>query len=906
MPSVPGSPGGSVHAPAARTFLRSLSIVLKYARLYGFDHARTVAQRETTWNELGTALLLQTSGGLLIGVSGDRLLIDGVPLDSNSADRSFAQLISGAGLASIHFTAGVTQADFERLVRAFVTPGGKPALLAEQIRHAVGPESDGTIRVNEVRFVATDEDGQLAHGLSAAAQVAAISLGGEEGGSNDSWFSSPQKLLQMIAAAHAAPSTETGKFQLPAGEAGEFLASQAMDATPVASAPIEGAATEEDILHVIRLFSSFGEASQRGDKEAQDGVRQQLTNLGSRTKTTLEEVLRSLAPNAPSPTAAPILVQIAEHLAIRFALERYERGDVKVNAVREMLDRLNHELDSLRKVLNAHETKMARAGVEVESHLDVLDREFWASVPDAGKQAVLLSGDGWCLPTRNIASYVDELQKRGDRGLATEILQNYATSVASEDKEARSRTALGLSQLAESYGKSGEALRDAIAKLGDQLSQEADPELQKLLSTTFTRLSQEAAARHEMAALLQAMASLDVLEESLPELAGMMRPCIGVHDRLPEFIAGATSAPRVPSDLLEVLRAVPEAALDRLLQRFDSATRRDECERIFEVAKALGPVANEHLYDRFSQQPPAQAVLAVGMLSRVDPKFLGELLPGRLAHWARPQHDGVVRQIASAGAADRGKLLLKLLDSLDPVLLPEVIDELGMSGEREAYSFLMKLVNYAEPAHSAFNRVKAIEALGRMRDGRAEKDLRTIVEARHFFHWAYPRELRIAAGQALMMIDPEHARSFVESKGIHATDMAFGPLNPAPSCPWARQRRYTRVVSAAPVTGLVGNAKGRFFKLNISKLSLGGGFGSPDGRMPLGTEAMIELQAGSKKVKAQVYAREADKNVSFEFVKMELDERSKLRRLLAEDLGAPQPGFFRQVAGLKQIRAMLF
>jgi hypothetical protein len=290
----------------------------------------------------------------------------------------------------------------------------------------------------------------------------------------------------------------------------------------------------------------------------------------------------------------------------------------------------------------------------------------------------------------------------------------------------------------------------------------------------------------------------------------------------------------------------------------------------------------------------------------VDPKFLGELLPGRLTHWGRPQHDGVVRQIASAGAADRGKLLLKLFDSLDPVLLPEIIDELGMSGEREAYSFLMKLVNYAEPERSAFNRVKAIEALGRLREARAEKDLKTMVEARHLFHWAYPRELRIAAAQALLMIDPEHAKRFVESKGLNAGDMAFGPLNPVPSCPWARQRRYTRVVSAAPVTGLLGNGKGRFSKLSISKLSLGGGCGAPDGRMQLGTESMIELQAGSKKVHAHIYAREADKNVSFEFVKMELDERSKLRRLLAEDLGAPQPGLFRQVAGLRQIRAMLF
>jgi hypothetical protein len=403
------------------------------------------------------------------------------------------------------------------------------------------------------------------------------------------------------------------------------------------------------------------------------------------------------------------------------------------------------------------------------------------------------------------------------------------------------------------------------------------------------------------------MASLDVLEENLPELAHIMRPCLGVHDRLPEFIAEATSAPRMPSELLEVLRKVPEAALDRLLQRFDSASRRDECERIFELAKALGPAANEHLYDKFSQRPPAEAALAVGMLSRVDPKFLSELLPGRLAHWGRAQHDTVIRQLASAGAPERGKLLLKLLDSLDPVLLPEVIDELGMSGERDAFSYLMSFINHAEPERSPYHRVKAVEALGRLREVRAEKDLQTIVESRHLFHWLHPRELRIAAAQALVMIDPDRARSLVRSKGLTADDMAFGPLNPVPSCPWVRQRRYTRVVSAAPVSAMLNNGKGRFGRINISKLSLGGGFGSPEGRMHAGSETMIELQAGAKKVKAQIYTRDADKHVSFEFVKMDLDERTKLRRMLAEDLARPpEPGLLKQATSLRQIRAALF
>jgi hypothetical protein len=893
--SVPASPAGTTQ-PAARTFLRSLSIVLKYARLYGFEHARTAAQFETTWNELCAALAQHPGSGIVIGVAGDRLLIDGVPLEGAGGDRSFAQLVSAAGIASIHFTPAVTRTDFERLVRAFIHTGTKSGALMEQIRHAVGAESAGSIRINEVRFVATGEDGEMAPGASAGAHLAALSLG-NEADQLQSWFSDPQKMLQMIAAAHAPQTPGNGSFQIPG----------ALDGDEPPPAARDGVATEEEILHVIRLFSNFGEAAQQRDKGAQEACRQQLSNLPAPPKNTLQDALRSLVSKRPAPSQIPLLVQIAEHLAIRFALERYERGEVRVNAVREMLDRMNQELENLRQVLHARERTMESAGIEVESQLDVLDRQFWATVPESGKQQVLLSPDAWCIPPRNVASYVDELHRRGEHASAQKILQNYADCTGSEDKEARSKAALGMSQLAETYGKYGDVLRQAIVTVGEQLSQEADPELQKLLSATFTRLSQEAASRREMAALLEAMASLDVLEENLPELANMMRPCLGVHDRLPEFIAEAITVPRLPSELLEVLRRVPEAALDRLLQRFDVASRRDECERIFDLAKALGPAANEHLYDKFSQRPPAEAVLAVGMLSRIDPKYLGELLPGRLSHWARPQHDAVVRQLASAGATDRGKLLLKLLESLDPVLLPEVIDELGMSGEREAFSYLMSFINHAEPDRSPYHRVKAVEALGRLREARAEKDLQTIVESRQLFRWMHPRELRIAAAQALVMIDPDRAKSFVAKKGLTPDDMAFGPLNPAPYCPWARQRRYTRVVSAAPVSALLTASNGRFSRINVSKLSLGGGFGSPEGRMPSGSEALVELQAGAKKVRAQIYTREADKNVSFEFVKMDLDERSKLRRMLAEDLTRPpEPGFLKQATSFRQLRAALF
>ena len=62
-------------------------------------------------------------------------------------------------------------------------------------------------------------------------------------------------------------------------------------------------------------------------------------------------------------------------------MESYERGDTHVDSVRQMLDSMGREIDGLRKVLSKHEDKLLRAGVNFETHTEVLTRQFWSEVP---------------------------------------------------------------------------------------------------------------------------------------------------------------------------------------------------------------------------------------------------------------------------------------------------------------------------------------------------------------------------------------------------------------------------------------------------------------------------------------------------------------------------------------------
>src|SRR5215813_15302733 len=102
---------------AARAFVRSLNILLKFARLYGFDHVRTSEQLVTAFGELRTAVPIGADSGLILGATGSQLLLDGVPLEGSPAEKQFAQLLSAAGLASVQFFSHVNQDEIARFAR---------------------------------------------------------------------------------------------------------------------------------------------------------------------------------------------------------------------------------------------------------------------------------------------------------------------------------------------------------------------------------------------------------------------------------------------------------------------------------------------------------------------------------------------------------------------------------------------------------------------------------------------------------------------------------------------------------------------------------------------------------------------------------------------------------------------
>jgi hypothetical protein len=1098
---------------AARAFVRSLNILLKFARMYDFGHPRTKKQYETAWSELQSALGADNEAGVLLSVSGDQLLLDGMALESAAAEKSFARMLSAAGIASIHFSPQVTQVSLARFVRGFPTgTGAKPAQLVEQLKAAL--QGDPHIHVNEVCFVPADSS--IAKS-SVAAHITARTLGMDSAAANE-LFNDPEKLLQLIVAAEgtkgsgrtgpggpgsgggsgsgdsgsgygsggwgdgtgggdgsnggnfvsgttggtgiggdvseagtwniigsgggrldpnaagfwlnkdgssganagsggggagiegaepvvgsAAGSSGTGgggdsgtwnivggsgqgtpidpnaggfwlNKENPAGsgsDAGSSVRGLA-GATPVhggsgysaASGDFAGglsggnagglpgapgsvtgsgnsgssnsriwrvppgASTNPDasgpgrwanatsgirvgrssraaagpgtmsvetglmtlqedelqgILQVLAQIARTGDGTK--DKLDPNAFQSRLSTLPRRARFTISQALSALAAQAPTESSdRPTLLKLAEHIAIRFALESYERGDIEVNSVRQVLDEMNTELDGLRKIMGVYEEKMARAGIEVESHVELLAQQFWSEVDEDKKKAVLESGDAWCVPAAKVREYVEALQARGESETAIVILRNYASCITNKANQPRRQAAMGLAELASLYANTDERLlMDVIRQIGVQLPEERDSEMQSLVGAAFVRMSQEATKKRSYAAIQRSVELIDYVETERPGMGKNLRPKIAIESRLPEFIDEALKDGNVQSGLADLLRRIPDAASQQLAIRFSRAGFREDCELLVSMMGLLGPQGLEHLRQQLLRGTPNEAIDTVGILARIDLEMLEKILPDRMREWKRTAHDRVVRQIAASGAPERGRLLLDIFDLLDAVIRPLAVDEIGMAGEQSADMRLLRLAEGDLPSGGTdYLRLKAIEALGRLRTTGAEVLLRKVSEARKAFRWANPSELRVVAAQAMEKIDPEWVRSFIPKSGLSVAEFSIESLDADPESSAIRQRRYPRLRLEHPVNATTTSLKDNC-QMEIPEMTLGGGIAICEQSLHPGSIVGVKMNTSAKSVKAQMIVRDANTQArAFEVVDMELEERAKLRKLLVQ------------------------
>jgi hypothetical protein len=639
---------------------------------------------------------------------------------------------------------------------------------------------------------------------------------------------------------------------------------------------------------MLGLFAQLGKS--RKDPEGRMDAptfQSRLSAMPVRAQYTLQQALAGLAAQAPDAKPdKPMLLKLAEHVAIRFALDSYERGELRVNAVKQLLDRMNTEIEALRKILGTQEEMMAQAGLSVQSYTELLDQEFWEQVPEENKKEVLTSDEAWCVPPRNVRAFLEDMLRRGELKTANEILMKYASCVGLEAPEARRTTAIGLSDLGELYGSGdGSALMDAIRRLGNQLAIEREPELQTLVSAAFVRLSQEAASKRCYPAMQQALASLESVETQRPGSTQSLRPRIGAEERLPEFIEEALRTGQIADGMPEILALMPKATIHYVTNRFGQCGFREDCELLTSIVRDLGEDATQRLVENLQTAPAGEAAEAIGLLSQLAPESVEKVLPARLSQWPRSAHDRAVRQLSTAPAEQRAQLLAALYDSLDVMIRPLAIDEMGMSGQSSCIAKLIELIgNDATPG---FTRIKAVEAVGRLHASGASTLLQHILESKQVWRWVYPNELRIAAAQSLLRVDPTVGMEKVATSGIDRKELTLEPIDPEPNASVIRQRRYARLKLSRSLLAVTTNLRENF-RLSIPEMNLGGGIGSGERHLAPGSLLSLKFSHGVRSIKVQAIVRGArPQAMAFEFVDMDLEERYRMRKLLLELGGLP-------------------
>jgi hypothetical protein len=322
-----------------------------------------------------------------------------------------------------------------------------------------------------------------------------------------------------------------------------------------------------------------------------------------------------------------------------------------------------------------------------------------------------------------------------------------------------------------------------------------------------------------------------------------------------------------------------------LSTRFNRCQFRSDLENVASLAQDLGEEALQYLRTTVRGGPVAEAAEMVGLLTRLDTQAAEVFLPGRMKDFPRTAQDRVIRQVAASGAHGACRLLLALLDHVDPLVMPLVIDEVGITGDREALGRLLTIADGDLPTDAApYLRVKALEALGRLRAPESINTLLRIVESKKIFGWVNPQELRIAAFQSLAKMDPEWAKKFLPESGIEPEELTLGPLDAPAESKFVRQRRHARIRLQRSVAAVSTNLK-QNCRLEIKTASLAGGLATTNMHLAPGTKVQMRMQLGLRNVQATALMRDyRAQDMSFEFIDMGLDGRGRLRKLLMESV----------------------
>ena len=584
----------------------------------------------------------------------------------------------------------------------------------------------------------------------------------------------------------------------------------------------------------------------------------------------------------------PYLLRLSESLIFEFLGPEFTAGTLTPTGVRPMLHRLGGVLVNAGKYAGPHASAHLSSFAttwSTETYREKLMERFWLELPPREKSTVMRGPDVWCVPIVALRQTLTQLAEAGadaPRREARSILLNYARRVESEDAGARRSVAAGLNELTaviESLWPN-QLPEDLSGGTLKALEKETVPETAALLAAFLETLGRIAVNRGDYAGFEGILNGLERApkDREHDHMAALARRLVA-QDRWLLLVDAALANRALDAALPRLLQRDPERLLERMTLLLSEPKSSELLPAMSRLLRTIGvPVLNmleARLYDSRRQRVSA----AIKLLGATDADRLLRGLTRALTSWEWSLQDLAVselsRPVNAASAQSAAFVFSALLADAHSLVVPMMIDQIGLAQENTSVPQLMEIAAGGhEILRDQFVRIKAIEALGRMRAHEAAEMLRTLAEKRDGITYAEPSGLRAAAEDALAMMEERPSSARVRAAFDAAAQSSINFVVP---------RRYARVPLDSPLRAQIDGTQASMAR--VKTISLGGAYLESPKKLTVGDSIKLEIRTGLRKIHFTAVVRNiGPEGNGVEFVHMKDEDREKLRKLVQRHL----------------------
>jgi len=614
-------------------------------------------------------------------------------------------------------------------------------------------------------------------------------------------------------------------------------------------------------------------------------------SMASASRDTVRMLLSAMNHFGPLEGEAPqlYLKRLSQSLVLELMTTEFADGALAPIGVRPMLTQLADEIVSSGEYRGPHSSQhfssLASAWANDGQREQLIER-FWLELAPREKSSVLRGPEIWCVPIAVVRQTLAQLVEAGaeaPRREARTILLNYARRLEHSDGTARRTVAAGLGDLThllESLWPN--QLPEELNKLTmNTLAKENAPETSALLAAFLETLGRIAVTRGDFIGFENILVGLERLpHDSEHEHMTALGHRLVANDRWMLLVDAAIANRPLDPALPRLLQRDPDRLLDRLTLLLTDPRGPEMLAPMARLLRTIGVPVLTVLETRLFEARRQRVSAAIRMLAVADPDRLLRGLTRAMASWEWNLQDLAVSELSrpanSPSAQSTAFVFSAILQDAHPLVVPMMLDQIGIGQENTAVPLLMEIAaGEHETLRDQFVRIKAIEALGRLRATEATELLHQLAGKREGLTYVEPGGLRAAAQDALALMEegPHSARARA----------AFEPAAP-PLGNFVIPRRYARIPLESPLRAQIG-AQQTMSMARIKTISLGGAFVESSNRLNPGDSIQLEIRSGLRKIHSTAIVRNVGPNGNgVEFVHMKDEDRERLRKLVQKYL----------------------